>query len=89
MINTFLHRYYDIIVLKKGKTMKPNKITLFICSSALLLVTGCLEISVNQPTQVPSGGTVSAVVQVIFTQDSQIGADDDGTMMFAINKPTA
>ncbi|MBH10002.1 MAG: hypothetical protein CMG74_06560 [Candidatus Marinimicrobia bacterium] len=67
--------------------MKLNRITISIFSFALIFITGCLEISVNQPTQVPAGGTVSAVVQVVFSQDSQIGAGDDRTMMFAINKP--
>ena len=68
--------------------MKFNKLTISIFSFALIFITGCLEVSVNQPTQVPAGQTVSAVVQVVFTQDSQISAGDDRTMMFAINKPT-
>ena len=69
--------------------MKLNKLTISIFSFALIFITGCLEVSVNQPTQVPAGQTVSAVVQVVFTRDSSIDSlTDDRTMMFAINKPT-
>ena len=68
--------------------MRLNKLTISIFTFTLVFITGCLEVSVNQPTQVPAGQTVSASVQVVLSADPQIGADDDRRMMFAVNKPT-
>ena len=68
--------------------MRLNKLTVSIFTFTLVFITGCLEVSVNQPTQVPAGQTVSASVQVVLSADPQIGSGDDRRMMFAVNKPT-
>ena len=68
--------------------MKLNKLTVSIFTFTLVFITGCLEVSVNQPTQVTAGQTVSASVQVVLSADPEIGSGDDRRMMFAVNKPT-
>ena len=69
--------------------MKSKDIGILIFSISLLIIPGCLELEVvDQPTNAEIGSSFSSNVMVEFIMDGSIGADDDRTMLFAVNKPS-